>query len=59
MELLKIKYAKVMDRNTPDTMRNYFEGCDELFIKNDGQEKEKHELLLDAKKILICILNKY
>ena len=48
-----------MDRNTPDTMRNYFEGCDELFIKNDGQEKEKHELLLDAKKILICILNKY
>ncbi len=51
VELLKIKCAKFMDSNIPDTMRYYFEGWDELFIKNDGQEKEKRELLLEAKKI--------
>lgn len=53
LELLKVRCAKFMESNIPDTMREYFKGLDELFVKNNDQEKEKRELLLATKKIPI------
>ena len=54
LELLKVRCAKFMESNIPETMRNYFEGWDKLlFTNNDSQEKKKEALLLAVKKVPI------
>ena len=54
LELLKVRCAKFMGSNIPETMGNYFEGWDKLlFINNDSKEKKKQELLMVAKRIPI------
>ena len=54
LELLKVRCAKFMESNIPETIRVYFKGWDKLlFTNNDSKEKKKEALLLAAKKIPI------
>ena len=52
LELLNIRYKKLMESDIPQTMRAYFEGWDEFrFGKDDSKEEKRQKLLLEAKKI--------
>ncbi len=54
LELLKVRCAKFMECNIPETMRGYFKDWDKLlFTNNDNKEKKKQALLLAAKRIPI------
>ena len=52
LELLNIRYNKLMESDIPQSMRDYFKGWDELrFGKDDNKEEKRQKLLLAAKKI--------
>ena len=54
LELLKVRYKKLMESNIPQTMKDCFEGWDELLTdKKRGKEEKWQKLLLTAKKIPI------
>lgn len=54
LELLKIRYKKLMESNIPQTIKDSFKGWDELLMENnDRKEETKRELLLAAEKIPI------
>ncbi len=54
IEMLHIRYNKLMESNIPHTMKVYFAGWDELlFAQDDSKEEKKQRLLALNKKIPI------